>query len=281
MSNLMRIGSNVQALNALRQFEKTNNSIADLQFRLATGKRINSAQDDTAGYAIGNLLESRTIGLQQAYKNVGNAQNILNIAQGGYNAQMQILQDIKAKVGQASDDSIDSTQRAAIDRQVSALLEELDDIMYQTKWNGESVLDGSSNGTFAFQVGAEAEDTLNVVLDSSNSAAVGTDDVVLSTMDLTTSSSTAAAGMATVDNAIASLAESVQTVGNYLVRLKSKEEALSVSVTNTEAARSRIVDADFAEEQMSLMKYQILQQTGLSALSQANSAPQAVLALFQ
>lgn len=281
MSNLMRIGSNVQALNALRQFENTNSQMAEIQFRMATGKRINNAQDDTAGYAIGNLLASRTVGLQQAFKNVGNATNILNIAQGGYNAQMAILQDIKAKASQASDDSLDSDQRVAIDNQVAALLEELDDIEAQTKWNGTSILDGT-NGNFNFQVGAESTDILAVELHSSNSSAVGVDNVNLANdIDLVTSSSSAADSLAIIDEAISSLASSVQSVGNYIVRLESKEEALSVSITNTEAARSRIVDADFAEEQMEMMKLQILQQTGLSALSQANAAPQAVLALFQ
>jgi len=279
----MRVGSNVQAMEALRQLEKVNMGLGDVQYRLATGKRINAAQDDTAGYAIGNLLESRLIGIKQAFKNVGNAQNILNIAQGGFQAQMAILQDIKAKVGQASDDSIDTTQRQAIENQVRALLDELDDIESQTKWNGVSILDGSG-GNFDFQVGPDPSDTLSVALGSSDSASVGIDNISLvigAGFDLTTSASTAAAAMAKVDLAIASVASSVQGVGNYLVRLKSKEEALSVSMTNTEAARSRIVDADFAEEQMELMKLQILQQTGLSALTAANSAPQAVLALFQ
>ncbi len=281
MSNLMRIGSNVQALNALRQFENTNTQMAEIQFRMATGKRINNAQDDTAGYAIGNLLESRTIGLQQAYKNVGNAKNILNIAQGGYSAQMAILQDIKAKASQASDDSLDTDQRSAINDQVNALLEELDDIQAQIKWNGVSILSGGSEGEFSFQVGADSTDVLHVDLDASSSNNIGESVDLVGNMDLITSATTAADSLNYIDDAIAALASSVQEVGNYLVRLESKEEALSVSITNTEAARSRIEDADFAEEQMELMKLQILQQTGLTALSQANAAPQAVLALFQ
>ncbi len=281
MSNLMRIGSNVQALNALRQFENTNTEMAEIQFRMATGKRINNAQDDTAGYAIGNLLESRTIGLQQAYKNVGNAKNILNIAQGGYNAQMAILQDIKAKASQASDDSLDTDQRSAINDQVTALLEELDDIQAQIKWNGVSILSGGSEGEFSFQVGADSTDVLHVDLDASSSSNIGESVDLVGNMDLISSASSAADSLNYIDDAIAALASSVQEVGNYLVRLESKEEALSVSITNTEAARSRIEDADFAEEQMELMKLQILQQTGLTALSQANSSPQAVLALFQ
>ncbi len=281
MSNLMRVGSNIQALNALRQFGTTNDKISEIQFRLATGKRINHAQDDTAGYAIGNLLESRTIGLKQAYKNIGNAKNILNIAQGGYNAQMALLQEIKSKASQASDDSINDDHRLAVSNQVNALLEEFDDIQEETKWNGVSVIDGSSNSSFYFQVGADSTDALNVSLDASDSNSIGVDSIALNdNLDLSNSAS-AAESLNVIDDAIASLASSVQNVGNYIVRLDSKEDAMSVSITNTESARSRIIDADFAEEQMSLMKFQILQQTGLSALSQANSAPQAVLSLFQ
>ena len=81
--------------------------------------------------------------------------------------------------------------------------------------------------------------------------------------------------------AIKSLAKSIQNVGDNNARLSSKEESLSLAISNTEATRSRIEDADFAKEQMSMMKLQILQQTSVSSFSQANSAPQMVLSLFR
>ncbi len=275
-SDLMRIGANIQAMRSLSSLMKLNESISNHQFRLSTGKRINSAQDDTAGYSIAKELQSRVSGLQQAYSNVGNAKSILSIAEGGYQAQMSILQSVKDKVVQASDDALDSDQRTAISNQVNALLAELDDVSSQTKWNGSSLF-GSS---YTFHVGADAGDTLAVSLDSSVSNTVGNDTINVSSISLSSAAS-AAAAITTVDNAITSLSESIQEVGDYQARLSSKENTLSISITNTEAVRSTIEDADFAREQMEVMKLQIIQQTALSSFAQANAAPQAVLSLFR
>jgi flagellin len=96
-----------------------------------------------------------------------------------------------------------------------------------------------------------------------------------------TSSYSAAAAMENVDAAIDTLNSSAQSVGEYMIRLSSKEDNLAVAVTNTEAARSRIEDADFAKEQMDLVRAQIVQQTAFSSFAQANSAPQLILSLFR
>jgi len=273
----MRVNTNVQAMHSLQSLVSINSKLGDHQYRLSTGKRINAAQDDTAGYAISKELQSRISGLKQANTNVGNAKNILNIAEGGYQSQMNILQTIKDKVIQAADDAMDSDQRTAIQNQVAALLSELDDISAQTKWNGASLMSGAAR---TFQVGADSGDTLSVTLDTSTSAAVGQDNTVLSTMSLTSQAS-AAAAITTVDAAISSLSKSVQAVGDYQSRFSSKENALSISITNTESVRSSIEDADFAQEQMEVLKFQILQQTALTSFAQANAAPQAVLNLMR
>ena len=274
--DLFRIGSNIQALNSLSSLVNVNKQITNHQYRLSTGKRINSAQDDTAGFSIAKELQSRVSALKQSYSNVSNAKAILGIAEGGYQAQMDILQTIKDKVIQAADDAMDSDQRTAINNQVSALLSELDDISSQTKWNGTGLLSGTAR---TFHVGADATDTLAVTLDTSTSAAVGNDNTDLSAVSLTTQAS-AAAAISTVDTAISSLSESIQEVGDTQARLSTKENTLSISITNTESVRSAIEDADFAREQMEVMKLQILQQTALASFAQANAAPQSVLSLF-
>jgi len=264
MSDLMRIGSNTQAMNTLRSLYNINEQMGIHQGRLASGKRINSASDDTAGYAIARSLESRTSGLKQALSHVGNAKNILSIAEGGYQAQMDILQTIKDKVVQAADGSLSPDQKSAIGDQVNELKTELDDIKGQTKWNGNSVYT-----SFTFHVGADAADTMAVSFSSFESTNV----------DIANNGS--AADITVVDAAIDTLSGYVQNVGDKMARLSSKEDTLSVTVTNTEATLSRYEDADFAKEQMEVMKYQILQQTAVSALSQANSDPQVVLSLFR
>ena len=146
-----------------------------------------------------------------------------------------------------------------------------------------------------FQVGEGKGDELDVKFDNSTSYSVGegmngsvvnihdiknhgaSGSVTWSTLD----QSAAVKGIEVLDDAIKSLAKSIQSVGDYNARLSSKEESLSLAISNTEATRSRIEDADFAKEQMSMMKLQILQQTSVSSFSQANSAPQVVMSLFR
>ena len=136
--SLLRVGGNIDALNSIRYLTEINRDLAVRQARLSSGKRINTAQDDTSGYAIARSLESRRGGLESALSNVQNAKSILAIAEGGYQNQMDILQTIKSKAVQASDSALSTAQRTAIDGQVDELIMELDDISDQTKWNAAS-----------------------------------------------------------------------------------------------------------------------------------------------
>ena len=304
--DLTRVGANFHAMEAWSNLKKVNGDIGQIQSRLSSGKRINSAEDDTSGYALSKHLESRTRGLSQALDNVGTAKNVLNIAEGGYQSQMSILQTIKEKMTQAADGSFSDAQRGAIGDQVEALLKEFDDINSTTKFNdnqlmGTGYTDNAGTITLGtdeniiFQVGEGKGDELDVKFDNSTSYSVGegmngsvfnihdiknhgaSGSVTWSTLD----QSAAVKGIEVLDDAIKSLAKSIQSVGDYNARLSSKEESLSLAISNTEATRSRIEDADFAKEQMSMMKLQILQQTSVSSFSQANSAPQVVMSLFR
>ncbi len=275
MGDLTRINANVQALQALSSLNTINNSISDHQLRLATGKKINSAGDDPAGYQIARSLEARRRGLDAALDNVGSAQNVLNIAEGGYQTVMDLLQTMKEKATQASDGSLSASQRSALDNQVSALVAEVEDIVEETTFNGMSLINGSFATTgIKFHTGAGAGDEMEVKLSNSDSSALS-----ISAISLTTAAG-ASGAISTLDTAITTLSTAIQKVGEYQTRFSAKEENLAVAVSNTESARSVIEDADFAEEQMEVMKLQILQQTSLSSLVQANSGPQVVLSLF-
>jgi len=273
MSELMRIYSNVQAMQAMNSLGNISDKMATHQMRLATGKKINSAADDPAGYQLARSLETRKRGLDVALQNVSQAKNVLNVAEGGYQNVMDILQTVKEKATQAADYSLSDTQRTAINDQVTALIEEIDDIVTETTFNGASLLDGSYGG--AFHTGESATDQLTIALGDADSTALAINAISLSTAN------GASGAIATVSTAIDTLASRVQDVGEYKVRLSSKEQSLSVASTNTEAIRSSVEDADFAKEQMEVMKLQILQQTAISSFSQANSGPQVVLSLFR
>ena len=279
--SLFRIGANLQAMNSMKSLNDINDRIGDRQARLGSGKRINTAQDDTAGYAIAKSLQGRKNGLSAALMNVQNAKSILAIAEGGYQNQMDILQTIKDKAVQAADQALSGEQRTAIDKQVFQLLSEFDDIAEQTKWSDSSII--NTETTFSFHVGGDTGEELLVTLDDSNSATY-TNFAALATADgdgsIGTGVDEADTAIDDIDTAIDTLASSIQTVGDNMVRLGKKESFLSVSVANTDAVRSAYEDADFALEQMELLKLQILQQTAVVALSQANTGPAVVLQLF-
>ncbi len=273
-ADLSRIAANIPAMQNISTLSKISDKIAGHQLRLATGKRINSPVEDPAGYMLARGLESRKRGLDQALSNVSNAQNILDVAEGGYSNIMDILQTAKEKATQAADGSLNSTQRSAINDQVSALISEVDEIVSMTTFNSTALIDGTYSAT-TFQTGEQASETLSVALGDADSAALSINSISLSTQ------ASANAAMTTISTAIDTLSDRLKDVGEYKVRLQSKQANLENSVTNTEAVRSTIEDADFAKEQMEVMKLQILQQTSLSSLSQANSAPQQILSLFR
>jgi flagellin len=282
--SLFRIHANTPALTALNSVYGSSNKIAVHQARLASGKRINTAKDDSAGYAIARSLQQRSQGLRAALSNVRNAKSILTIAEGGYQAQMDVLLTIKGKTVQAADSSLSTEQRTAVRNQVKELLAEVDDIQNQAKWNGNNIF----GSTFSFHVGADKDDKLAVTMNTSTSAQVGGDTSAnLSSMGETggefsiEDETKSALAIGAVDTAIQSLATVIQGIGDTIIRLGLKSDALSITAANTEATRSMYEDADMAQEQIEFLKHQIVQQTGISALSQANTAPQIVLSLFR
>jgi len=302
--DVTRVGANFHAQEAWGNLKKVNGQIGQIQSRLSTGKRINSAEDDTSGYALSKHLESRVRGLSQGLENVGTAKNVLNIAEGGYQSQMSLLQDMKEKATQAADGSWSQAQRDSINDQYVALMKEFDDIAADTQFNDRALF----GQTTTFQVGEQNGDTLAAALSNSVTgvatagtydttavtdaddngladdgvSGVGEDAVIIADLALGgTDGTSARAAITRLDSAIKSLSKSIQKVGDYNARLSSKEESLSLAISNTEATRSRVEDADFAKEQMSMMKLQILQQTSVSSFSQANAAPQMVLGLLR
>jgi len=280
-SELGRIAANIPALKNINALNSVSSRIAAHQLRLATGKKINTPGEDPAGYMLARGLESRVRGIAVAMENVSNAQNILDIAEGGYANIMDLLQTAKEKATQAADGGYSSTQRQAIHDQVAALMLEIDEIVTNTTFNSTSLINGSFVTTF--QTGELAAETLAVSLSGADSstlsitvgASAGAGDIYLATQ------ASANAAITAISAAIDTLSQNMKDVGEYKVRLESKERTLTHAMTNTEAIRSTIEDADFAKEQMEVMKLQILQQTTLSSLAQANAAPQLVLSLFR
>jgi len=272
-----RINTNVGALNAFNALSNINSKIGVIQMRLASGKRINSAADDPAGYTLSTKLKARSRALGQALNNVGEAKNILSVAEGGLQNMHSIYVTIKEKAIQAGNGSYGEEELDAIVTQIQDLLNETDDIIAQTKFNKTQLLDANFTGKI-FQVGADGGDQLSVSL----SKAIDSSDFGLNNISSTDLSSTnLSTTIASIDAAIKTLSEQLQYIGSLVQRLDVKEATLQVAITNTDAAASRIMDADIAKEQLEMTKLQILQQTATVQLTQANAQPQGVLQLFR
>jgi flagellin len=268
-----RINANLAAMASYNELITTNRAVSAGLLRLSSGKRINSVGDDPAGFSLARSIESRRRSLSQALRNVETAKNVLSIAEGSYLSIASILQVLKEKAVQAADDSYNSDQKAAIQGQIDALVSEIDDIVQETEFQGTLLIDGSFSSA-VFQTGASAGDVFIVNLVQADSAALGVNAIEVS------DALAASTAIFNMDAAINTLNVSAQRVGEYMLRLTNKVDTLSIGVANIEATRSRIEDADFAQEQMDLIRNQIIQQTGFAAFSQANAAPQLVLSLF-
>jgi len=276
MSSLTRIATNVTALKSLDALNRINADLASRQLRLATGQRINSAKEDAAGWVIGKNMEARSMGLAQALNNVGDAQSLLGVAESGLQSILDILITMKAKITQAASDTLGTEERAAIESQLDDLADEIDSIVNQTTYNNVALIDGTYTDK-KFQIGSETTDTMSVSITQNHSAA----SLAVSDSDLEVdSASNASTALASVNAAISTVNSTIRDVGALASRLDFKAQALSAIISNTEAAKSQILDADLAKEQLEAVKLQILQQTATAALASANVAPQAVLSLF-
>ena len=280
--DLTRINTNMQSLRAYNSLQQTNQRLGDAQLRLATGSRINQAADDSAGFAIANKLEARVRGQAQAQANIGDAQSMLTVAEGGANTIMDILQTMKEKAVQANNDSLSGNERELIQGQLNELIGEIDDIADNSDFNGVELLSGDA-GTLTFQVGAGTTngDTFEVTALTggfkAETLSVTSGDI---DVDADAGSGTLTDTITNIDSAIDTVSEKLAGIGDAQNRLSFKQQNLATSTDNYEAAKSRIMDADFAKEQMEVVKQQILQQTGTAALAQGNAAPQSVLSLI-
>jgi flagellin len=152
--DITRIASNIGALNALNSLQSINAKLATHQTRLSTGKRINSAADDPAGLTIATKMLARSEGLKVTLDNIGDAKNMLSVAEGGLSKMTDIITQMRNKAEQAASDTLGASERATIQTQLSSYAQQLQDIMDQTKWNGVKLLDNST-GAKTFQTGVD------------------------------------------------------------------------------------------------------------------------------
>lgn len=259
----LTINTNIEALNAQRNLQHTENSLSLSMQRLSSGMRINSAADDVAGYAISQKLEGQINGLNQATQNSQDAVSMAQTAQGSLSVTMQMLQRIRELAVQYANGTNGASDQQAIQSEVNQLVSEINRVGETTQFNGVQLL--SSASTISYQVGANDKEVISV-----------------STISLgSTVGSISLTSISGIDAAISSVSAAAGQFGAVQNRLQYTLSNLAVYSQNLSAAHSSIVDVNMAAEMTNYTKEQVLQQAGTSVLAQANQLPQAVLKLLQ
>ena len=268
------INTNVSSLNAQRNLNASQSSLAISMQRLSSGLRVNSAKDDAAGLAIAERMNAQVRGMNVAIRNANDGISLFQTAEGAMGKITDNLQRIRELAVQSANGAISDPDRAMLQTEADQLVEEIARVADGAKFNGVFLLDGSLTST-SFQVGADSGDTVTATTDF---------DMTALTAYAAADISTAAGASAVLDDIDADL-DVVNTARAQSGALQGRFEAvitqLQVSAENTSAARGRIMDADFAAETANLSRAQILQQAGTAMVAQANQQPQSVLALLR
>ncbi|MDH2431313.1 flagellin [Pokkaliibacter plantistimulans] len=272
------VNTNVSSLNAQRQLNNSTNALATSYERLSSGYRINSAKDDAAGLQISDRMTSQINGLNQAIRNANDGISVAQTAEGALDETTTALQRIRTLAVQSQNGINSSSDRAALQKEVTALVTEISRIATTTQFGGTNILTGGYSAKFL--VGANAGQTISVNISApdglSGFSATG---LSLTSVDISTATG-ASTALATIDNAISAIGGARADLGAIQNRFDSTIRNLSNIVENVSDAKSQIKDTDFASETASLTQNQIVQQASTSILSQANSLPQIALSLL-
>ncbi len=263
------INTNVSSLNAQRNLNTSQSSLATSMQRLSSGLRVNSAKDDAAGLAIADRMNAQIRGINVAIRNANDGISLAQTAEGALATVTDVLQRMRELAIQAQNGSNGTGDRANLDTEFQQLSAEVTRIAQQTKFNGTAIV-GSGAGAQTFQVGANNGDTMTIT----------TSTVSTVTGDILTSGA-ASTAVSAIDSALDAITTSRATYGAAMSRFQFAISNLQITGENQSAARGRIMDADFAAETANLSRAQILQQAGTAMVAQANQLPQQVLNLLK
>jgi flagellin len=270
------INTNIMSLNSQRNLNMSQAAMSTAVQRLSSGLRVNSAKDDAAGLAIAERMSAQVRGMNVAIRNANDAISLAQVAEGALGKVGDMLQRMRELAVQSANATNGAGDRSNLDAEFQELGAEITRVLGNTKFNGLAIV-GADAGTQTFQVGANSSDTIDVTtvrLDNNASITAATSTDV-------TSASNATAAIDLIDTALTTVNDERALYGATQNRFESVISGLQINVENQTAARSRIVDADYAAETAALTRAQILQQAGVAMLAQANAAPQSVLSLLR
>ena len=280
----MRINTNVSSLTAQEAAQNTTKSITGSLEKLSTGLKINKASDDASGLAIADKLRTQATSINQGIANGNSAVALLQIADKSMGEQSNILDTVKAKLIQANTDTTSDDGRESIRKDITKLLDQLNNIATQTNYNGTKLLEGAtaavSSGGLKFQIGEKSSDTIsNSAIQSNTTGLALTTLKGLGANGLT--KTVAGTQQTNIDTAITKLNGYRGDIGSTQNQVESAVRNLMTQATNVKAAESIIRDVDYAAESANFNKQNIIAQAGSYAISQANAVQQNVSRLLQ
>ena len=286
------VNTNIASMNAQRSLMASGKDLQSAMERLSTGKKINSAADDAAGFAIAESMTAQVRGLSMGAKNASDALGLLKVVENATNDVTDMLQRVRELAVQAQSGTNSAGDIANLQLEAEALMTEITRVSSDTTYNNKAYL-GADNGTISIQVGYNDGDTIDITTYSISAASLG----VFNDTDTNLADNTNATDLFDDETsfinieksgALAVISDAIDQVAGYKAEWGAGQNRLEYTVSNlmnvvefTTAARSRIQDADFAVEAARLAKAQVLQQTGTAMLAQANAAPQIALQLLK
>ena len=280
------INTNIMSLNAQRNLSATQSALATSVQRLSTGLRVNSAKDDAAGLAIAERMNTQVRGMNVAIRNANDAISLSQTAEGALSKINDMGQRMRELAVQSANATNSESDRQNLNQEYQALAEEIKRNLAATSFNGTKLF--AEAAKLEFQVGANAAttdaiaiNTTDLTKDNAFSAALGAMGATPASAPDINSASNATAALDKLDTMLAKVNSKRAEFGATQNRFEAVIQTLQVSAENQTAARSRIMDADFASETAALTRSQVLQQAGTAMLSQANSLPNNVLSLLR
>ncbi len=266
----LTINTNLEAMDASRNLNKTESMIAQSMQRLSSGLRINSAADDVAGYAISQSLQSQVNGLNQAAQNSQDAVALTQTAQGALNDVNQMLQRIRELGVEFANGTTSEEDKEAIEGEVEQLVSEIERVGEHTEFNGVNLL--NSTEEIKFQIGANDEETIGITAIELFSEIEG---------QIEPGNLGNGEALKEIDEAIATTSHLAGEFGAVQDRIQFTQANLEVYSQNLASAVSAITDVNMATEMTAFTKEQVLQQAGVSILAHANQLPDAALKLLE
>ena len=289
------INTNLNSLNAQRNLSSSQSSLAMSMQRLSSGRRVNSAMDDAAGLAIAERMTTQVRGMNAAIRNANDGISMSQTAEGAMGKVADSLQRMRELSVQSANATNSVSDQQSLDKEFGELSKEIQRVLGNTTFNGQHVL-GTDAKSFVFQVGANTTgndtvkiDTTDLTADATITAVAGTDNTGAGRATIgpdaggttTLDAATVQAVIDKIDVALTTINDKRAVMGASQSRFDSVITNLQSSVENQTAARSRIMDTDFASETANLSRANILQQAGNAMVAQANQLPQQVLTLLR